>query len=147
MKNKRGLKFLSSKKGYDIELWFNVFELTIVFVVIGLLFQTVNAEVKASTFEKLYLARDNAFLLNTIYASPGDIQYYYVEDTGDFILDFKKNEVDVYLDYELIERGSIGYPFAEDLTYSLSYIILDTSESLESRILYEKENDIIDVTN
>ena len=96
MNYKRGIKLLKSKKGMDIDLWFNVFELVIVLIVGLVLLDTVNNEVKGTAFEKNYFARDSALLINTIYASPGDIKYNYLDKTGNFVFDFRQNKVAVY---------------------------------------------------
>ena len=139
------MKLFSSKRGDDIELWFNTFELLIVFVACGVLIQTINSEARVTTYEKIYLARDNALLLNTIYAAPGDVRYNYAEKTGAFILDFKQNEVKVYEDYELIEGGAIGYPFAEDNTYTITYTKVLPKKSEGIAATYSKDKDSLKI--
>lgn len=140
---KRGAKFLDSKKGMDIELWFNVFELVIVFVAGLVLLETVNSEVKGTAFEKNYFARDSALLINTIYASPGDIEYNYPDKTGNFIFDFKQNKVGVYEQHELVEGGVAGYPFAEDINY---YFIYKKILPPYINLIYKKTKNNIEIT-
>ena len=137
---KRG--FFTSRKGMDIYLWFNIFELVVVFLVGLVLLDTVNSEVKSTTFEKIYFARDNAMLINTIYAGPGNIQYDYQEKTDNFIFDFKQNKVEVYEQQEKIEGGAIGYPFAEDKNYEFIY-----TKKLQdsSKFFYTKKGNNIEV--
>ena len=147
MSYKRGAKFLNSKKGMDIELWFNVFELVIVFVVGLVLLETVNSEVKGTTFEKNYFARDSALLINTIYASPGDIVYNYPDKADNFIFDFRQNKVGVYEQHEQVENKIVEYPFAEDITYTLFYNKLLPKNSQENKIVYSKDKNIIKVNN
>ena len=144
---KRGAKFLDSKKGMDIELWFNVFELVIVFSVGLVLLDTINSEVKGTAFEKNYFARDSALLINTIYASPGDINYNYPEKTGNFIFDFKQNKVAVYEQHELVEGGVTEYPFAEDISYTFFYNKLSPKTPQENKIGYSKDKNIIKIHN
>ena len=144
---KKRAKFLTSKKGMDIELWFNVFELVIVFLVGLVLLDTVNSEAKGTAFEKNYLARDSALLINTIYASPGDIEYSYPYKTDNFIFDFKKNKVGVYEQHEAIEGGIIEYPFAEDTTYTFFYTKLLPRNIQEYKIVYSKSKNNINVNN
>lgn len=138
-------KFLSSRKGMDIDLWFNTFELLLVFLVGVILADMINGEANDSTFEKNYFARDNALLLNTIYASPGDITYQYPEDTKNFIVEVKPNKIDVYEHYELQEGGVMSYPFAEDKIYSLSYRKLLPDKSKEKKLEYKKDKNAIEV--
>lgn len=142
---KRG--FFTSKKGMDIDLWFNVFELVVVFLVGLILLDTVNGEIKSTTFEKIYFARDSALLVNTIYSSPGDVQYNYPEKTGNFIFDFKQNKVEVYEQNEIKEGGVIGYPFAEDKTSTFYYTKLLPRNSQENNISYSKNKKNINVNN
>lgn len=147
MNYKRGIKFLTSKKAMDIELWFNVFELVIVFSAGLVLLDTVNSEARGTAFEKNYLARDSALLINTIYASPGDIEYYYPNQTSGFIFDFKKNKVGVYEQYEATEGGAVEYPFAEDTEYTFFYTRLSPRNLQEHKIVYSKSKDSIKVNN
>ena len=147
MNYKRGSGLFSSKKGMDIGLWFNTFELIVVLVAGAVLLQTINAEADSTTYEKIYFSRDNALLMNTIYSSPGDILYYYPEETGGFIFDFKQNKVEVYEDYELRESGAIGYPFAEDKNYVLSYKVLLPKKTQKAEIAYSKQKWAIDLND
>ena len=144
---KRGAKFLNSKKGMDIDLWFNVFELVIVFLAGLILLDTVNSEAKGTTFEKNYFARDSALLINTIYASPGDIEYNYPDKTDNLIFDFKQNKVGVYEQHEQVEGGVVEYPFAEDIIYTFFYTKLLPKNLQENKITYSKNKNIIKVNN
>lgn len=143
---KRGRSILNSKKGdTDIDLWFNLFELTIVFIAGISLWQIVNDEAKSTTYDKLYFSRDNALLLNTLYSAPGDVNYIYPEKTGRFIFDFKQNKVEVYEDYELREGGAISYPFAEDTTYPTYYGTIKPIDSDKTMLEYSKDKDGVKV--
>lgn len=141
---KRGTRFLDSKKGMDIELWFNVFELVIVFVVGLVLLDTVNSEVKGTAFEKNYFARDSGLLINTIYASPGDIEYNYPDKTDNFIFDFKQNKVGVYEQHEQVEGGIVEYPFAEDKNYDFMYTKIFSKPS--TNLIYAKIKDKLQIS-
>lgn len=151
MFNKRGIKLFHSKKGLDIDLWFNVFELVIVVLVGYVLFDLVNSESNNTKFEKNYLARDNALLLNMIYASPGDITYNYPysysERSNKFVFNFKQNKIEVYEPDELIEGGVVSYPFAEDKNYNLVYTTLYPKNIKENKITYSKDKKDITITN
>ena len=146
--NKRGNNLFSSKRGMDIELWFNTIELIIVVMAGIILLQTINSEADSTTYKKIYLSRDNALLMNTVYSSPGDIKYYYPEETGRFDFNFKKNEIEVYEDYELKEGGAISYPFAEDKNYILNYKDLKHKIGQQkTEIQYSKEGSNINLNS
>jgi len=136
---KRGSSiFFSKKADADIDLWFNFFELMIVFAAGITLWQLVNDESKGTTYDKLYFSRDNAMLVNTLYSSPGDIQYDYPEKTGRLIFDFKQNKIEVYEDYEVQEGGAISYPFAEDKTYPMYYGTIKPIAADKTMLEYSK---------
>lgn len=117
---KRGNLF-NSKIAMDIDLWFNTFELLIVFIVGLALFEFVSSESTGSAFEKNYFARDNSLLINTIYASPGDLLYNYPEKMEKYVIDFKQNKVEIYEEKEFVDAGTIGYPYSEDKNYEFAY--------------------------
>ena len=142
---KRGLKAFTSKRGMDIDLWFNVFELVIVFVVVLVLWDFVNGEMNNTAYEKIYFSRDSAFLLNTIYGSPGDIQYNYQEKPKNFIFDFNQNKVSVYEQYESVEGGIVDYYFAEDKNYNIFYTKLMPKP--DAKIKYSKAGKNIEISN
>ena len=136
-------RLFNSKRGMDIDLWFNTFELLVVFIVGLTLFEFVSSESTGSAFEKNYLARDNSLLINTIYSSPGDLAYNYSEETEKYIIDFKQNRVEVYEEKEFIESGAIGYPYSEDKNYGFTYKKLGPT----SKISYIKTKEGIIVAN
>ena len=143
---KRGSSIFNSKKGdTDVDLWFNLFELVVVFVAGISLWQIVNDEAKSTTYDKLYFSRDNALLMNTLYSAPGNVNYIYPEKTGLFIFDFKENKVEVYEDYELREGGAISYPFAEDKTYSMHYGTITPIAPDKTMLEYSKDKDGVKV--
>ena len=138
---KRGVRFFDSKKGMDIELMFNVFELFVVFMAASILYYFINSEADSSNFEKQYFARDSALMLNTMYASQGDIEYGYYEKADSFIFDFKPNKAEVYHENEPKESGVISYPFAEDKNYNFVYKTL----RMPTKITFEKKKNNIEV--
>lgn len=117
---KRGSLF-NSKRAMDIDLWFNTFELLIVFIVGLALFEFISSESTGSAFEKNYFARDNALLISTIYSSPGDLSYNYPEKTDKYVFDFKQNKVEIYEEKEFVDAGVMSYPFSEDKNYEFAY--------------------------
>ena len=138
---KRGRLF-DSKRGMDIDLWFNTFELLMVFVVGLVMLETINSEATASAYEKNYFARDHALMINAIYASPGDIVYNYPEKEYNFITDFSQGKVVIYGQQEFVETGTVNYPFAEDRNYDLNYNKIQPN----LKILYTKTKNVITVS-
>lgn len=136
-------KFFKSKKGMDIDLWFNIFELIVVFLVSFVLLDFVNGEASGITFEKNYFARDSALLINTIYSSPGDIQYFYPEKTNELVFDFNKNKISVYEPREVIEGGAVDYIFAEDKNYELNYKVIQPKQGAE--LTYTKRSNNLEI--
>lgn len=109
---KRGIRIFNNKRGLEHELFFTVFEIILVAVIVFALLSFVNDVAKQTIFEKNYLARDLALLINTIYASPGEITYSYKENTNDFTFNFHDNKVEVYKDEESEQK--IFYLFAQN---------------------------------
>lgn len=132
------------RKGTFIDLWFNVFEFVIVFLAAGILYEIINNEAENGVFVKNYLARDSALLINTIYSSPGNVEYDYTEKTGAFVFDIRQNSVEVYLPSETTEGGKISYPFAEDKTLILSYSTIQPT-SADSKLKYKKDSSGISI--
>jgi len=141
---KRGV--FKSKKAMDVELLFNIFEILIVFFAAVTLVEFVNTESDRTAFFKEYYARDAALTLNAIYAAPGDIEYQHASKAGKYIFNIKQNEVEVFLPNEVTEGGIVGYPFAEDKSYSLSYTKLEPTPNEDSRTIYKKKKDAISVS-
>lgn len=148
MNKKRGKAFVfNGKKGITHDLFFNVFGLLLAFIVALALFNFVNDIIKQSIFEKNYLARDLALVVNTLYAAPGEVVYIYGEDTDKFIIDFTGNieedynKVSVYLEEE--SNRNIFYLFAEDKNMPFQYKILSSGEE-ELEIIFHK-SDMLDV--
>ena len=139
-----GKKRFFFKKGMDIDLWFNTFEFIMVFIAGFTLLQVVNQEENVSGYEKLYFARDSALLANSVYASPGDLKYYYDEDTKKLIFNFQKNKISVYEENEKIEDALAYYPFAEDKSLPFSYQELKPKNNYPG-LFYYKSGGIISV--
>lgn len=112
---KRGsIAIFNCKKGISHDLFFNVFELVLAFVVVLALFNFVADVVEQTIFEKNYLARDLALFVNILYAAPGKVVYTYEEDARDFILNFTENRIAVYDAGQDGDEVNTFYLFAEN---------------------------------
>ena len=152
---KRAAPLLRSKKAISHEMFLNVFELVLATIVMLALLSFVKSVVNNSIFEKNYLSRDTAILLNTIYAAPGDVSYSYKENTGksSFIFKFSPGRVEIndasdhksVLDYvsgvdisskkgegashekeDQKSNAPVFYLFAENKNFALTYATIET---------------------
>ena len=123
------MRIFNSRKGLSHELFFNVFELVLASIVLLALLYFVNDIAKRTIFEKNYMARDTAILLNTLYSAPGEVIYNYNEKVEDFTFDFLNNEVKLY-GKEDKEFTNIFYPFAQNKNIPFQ----------DKKLNYEKEN-------
>lgn len=124
---KRNL-FFYGKKGLTYEQFFNVLELVLAIIIILALFFFVSDVAKKTIFEKNYMARDLAILLNTFYAAPGEVTYNYYENLKDFTFNFGDNKVEVSGKED--KGTNIFYPFAKNKEVQFQENILN----------YENEN-------
>jgi len=122
---KRGIRYINNRKGLTHEIFFYVFGLVLAAIVALALFNFAKEVVEQTIFEKNYLARDIAILVNTLYAAPGDILYTYGEDIDGFILDFNGNRISVYEKREETKEAKIFYLFAKKAGITFSDIRLN----------------------
>src|SRR4030042_2742413 len=103
---KRG--FFLSKKGdathesAQIMLW-ALFLAVFAFILFGF----VNTVRSGTVFEKNYIARDLAMVVNTVYASPQDLVYVYPTNTSLFYVTIKDHKVrvtDVAMEPESVDK-------------------------------------------
>ena len=123
------IHIFNNRKGLSHELFFNVFELVLASIVLLSLLYFVNDIAKQTIFEKNYMARDIAVLLNTLYAAPGEVTYNYNEKVEYFSFDFSNNEVKVYGKDDK-ESTNIFYPFAQNKNVPFQ----------DKKLTYEKES-------
>ena len=89
---KRGL-FLGKKAQAQHEILFTIFEVLVFAFFTYLLFAFVNDVEDNTTFEKNFIARDLAVMVNTVYTSPSSIVYNYPEDKKDFVVKVQNNMI------------------------------------------------------
>lgn len=111
-------KLFSSKKAQEeIEMMvIPAFALVIVFGVIFFgLISFVDDIRNNSLFEKIFLTRDTAILIDTLYIAPGSVEVNYPKDTFWFSYHFAPGKVEVYDTTDEIEPRREKYFFADDI--------------------------------
>jgi len=90
------------RKGSTQRSYFVMIDLILLFL-IAVGFLAFVAQVSSSTlFEKNYLARDLALLVDTAYAAPGSVNYLYEGNASRFVLAFEGNRVRVRLPRDVV---------------------------------------------
>lgn len=114
------------KKG-NIKQYFVMFELVFAaIVVLGMLLYAKGAS-ESTDLEKEYLAKDMAFLIDSIYASPGDISYTYYLN-GNFDVSISKGKVAIsenglrpasygYAENDMWKNPSFEFKKAKEVTF------------------------------
>tara|TARA_Y100000310_G_C20701313_1_gene830199 strand:+ start:6068 stop:6520 length:453 start_codon:yes stop_codon:yes gene_type:complete len=134
---KRGkLLIFNGKKGVSHDLFFNVFELVLAFIVVLALLDFVGDVADQTIFKKNYLARDISLLVNALYAAPVKVEYNYVEDISRFVLDFSEGRISIYENDEESEIKTF-YLFGEnkDAPFPTPYPVLGVDEGARINFL------------
>jgi len=142
-KRRRNLIF-NNKKGLSHELFFNIFELTLAAMIALALFLFVSDVAEQTIFQKNFLVRDLALVVNTLYTAPGDVVFNYGEDTSKFTLEFTENKITVTRK-GVEDNSNIFYLFAENKKIPFLYKTLTFDE--EDKIGFFKSSQIIEVDN
>lgn len=125
---KRGI----GKKGALENILFFLIDLIVVVIVFFLMMGYVDKVVESTTFEKNFLARDTALLIDTLYVSPGNIVVDYPQDTFWFNFNFEKNKVEVYEDSLLLIKKPSSY-FIEDRNMEFVYKEIKPEKKVEDK--------------
>lgn len=100
---------IKQKRGEAVLTLFRAAEL-ILFAIAILCLVVIISKIDEKTYEMNFIARDMALLIDTIYASPGDLEYIYDMKGYGFGLEISDGYVTVYRpDY----KASQSYRFAE----------------------------------
>lgn len=130
-----------NKKGAEHDLFIMVFELFMVAFIGLAIFNFVKDAATQTVFEKNYLSKDISSLINTLYSSPGEIEYAYNENTKPFILDFRQSQLEIYKKEEK-SSPHIFYPFAEDKGIKFNHVVLDNSGEYSAILFYKSANSL-----
>ncbi|MCP3683004.1 MAG: hypothetical protein GY861_09965 [bacterium] len=132
------MKIFRKKRGQvTIETMIELFLATL--IVIGLMTYVGNAT-SDTTFHKMFLARDVALLLDSVYAAPGDVDYIYYLGENTFRFDIGESKVVVS---ELDGTRSKSYTYAED---SLMTNPTWSTETPIKAIEISKRGDVVSVS-
>ena len=134
----------NNRKGLSHEIFFNAFELVLAVIIAIALFLFISDIAEQTIFEKNYLVRDLALVINTLYAAPEEIVYNYEEDTSKFILDFTENKVTVFRKEEEKTNTNIFYLFAENKNTPFRYKTISIDEK-DNKIGFFKLDKYLDV--
>jgi len=103
------------------EMFFSIFQLVILaFILIGLKVWVDNV-VSDETFERNFMARDVALLIDTVYTAPGNVEVDYPQNTRHLNFTFEPNLVRITHPDETASVPPAVYPFAEDLAVPFAY--------------------------
>lgn len=121
---------LSGKRGVSAMYW-TIIALVLIALVTVTFFAYIK-DVKDDTyFQKTYVSKDLALLLNKIQSSPGNVQYHYFQEnfkTSDFDFSFDKNYVGIYAKGS--QNYKVGFPFFYNTLIVNNLDTIDTPRNL-----------------
>jgi N-acetylmuramoyl-L-alanine amidase len=123
-----------------------LFELFVVSMVFIGLLQYVDSIEQDTLFEKSYMSKDLALLVNTIQAAPGDVNYVYTHPKlplTDFVFSFQDGRATIAElwhseEYGLQEGQHVYYPFADDANIQMPMFEIEAPNSLVMRYSSDK---------
>ena len=142
--NKCQKRGFSKKAQIDLPVA-TLIELIILAVLFSLFFTLVYKETVSTKFDKMFLARDSAMFIDTLYASPNKIIVKYPQKTRGYNFKFQEGKVVVYEPDETIKLSE-EFPFSEDKALKFDYkTIPDDEDKKEDAIIvfYKTEDELI----
>ena len=132
MKKRGRFGLFLSKKGQSNEVYHVLIQVAIALAVYLILQAYIDSVSKDTLFEKVYLAKDSGFLMNSIYSAPGEINYIYkneLVELNKFAFSFKNQKASVD---ETESKGKLTayQPYAEDLNAPYSCSDAGNSDSI-----------------
>jgi hypothetical protein len=115
---KRG-KCLLCKKAQTNEVYHILIQVIIAVTIFLILQAYISSVAKDTLFEKSYLSKDIALLIESIYTSPGEVTYTYAHRKAEldrFQFEFDEQKVSVR-ETGVEEEITVEYPYAEDLNF------------------------------
>jgi len=137
MRLKRGLRLFGNKKGMDHELFFTIFDYILATVVIISLLAFVSDIAKKTIFEKNYLSRDTALLLNTLSSAPGEVSYTYIENMN--MLNFQFLDGRATVSSQNQKEAPAWYPYAQNKHWGYSFTPSSAFDPWPNTLVFSKE--------
>lgn len=120
---KRGKSFFNPKKAaITNQLIFILIQVSMAIVIFWSLVTWEKSVADNTIYEKIYLSKDVALVLNTIYSSPGDIYYVYSNENSELsIFNFEFKDQKLYVGED--KKGEIPaeHPFADNINITREY--------------------------
>lgn len=121
MKKRGSYKLFNSRKSsIETELYYTIFEIILVAMVVTALFAYLDSIRKDTLFEKTYLVKDLALMMNTIYAAPGNVRLSYAHEKlnlSEFNFNFI-NQKAAAAESTIEGALELKYPFIADSFFS-----------------------------
>ncbi len=138
-------KILIKKRGTgDIESYFVLLKIIIAIGVVFSMYAYISSIQRDTFFDKLYLSRDIAFLMDSVYSSQGRFYIEYKRDMlKNYDVEFLKQRVKIIENNTDSKKKSlIIYQFAEDLNYKTRANKISNS----NKITFQKSNNILEIS-
>ncbi|MBN2421880.1 hypothetical protein JXB41_01520 [Candidatus Woesearchaeota archaeon] len=117
-------------EGTRLSLW-TLIDLFVLLVIVIAFFFEIYTISKNTWFEKRFLAKDIAMMVDTVYASPADVVVVYPQNTLWFSFKFEKNKITVFdrLQEKKVSFSGITQYFTED--NKLEFVYKDLNPIVE----------------
>lgn len=147
MQKRGSCKLFNNKKaeGIETEIYYTIFEIVLVGIVVVALFAYIDSIRKDTMFEKTYLAKDLALMMDTIYAAPGNLRLSYSHqklNISEFNFNFINQKAAV-VESNIEGALELKYPFAAD-----SYFLDEIDQiKVQKEIPIQKTGESIKIKN
>lgn len=126
----------------SVETGFFVMTLVISLAVSAPFIQKTVSDIRGETFEKNYIARDIALMIDALYAAPGDIEFIYSLKSYKFDVELKDSEV--FVRKSACDKKEVGgiYAFFGDRKNGLKAVIMPKNKDSvkEMLIVFSKKD-------
>jgi len=132
---------LNSKRGEIVEVvLMPAMIMLLAFAVFLVMFNWVGKIGETTTFQKEFLAKDIALLIDSLYTVPGQAVVYYSKKTFNFTIEISENKVEVYENKSDFFKKS--FYFTEDPSIPIDYKVIGPSE--EPLVFSKRERKMVE---
>jgi len=115
------MSLFKGKRGVELSLWTIVQLILILVFVFFPLWEFVLSD-HYKLFERRFVSKDIALMIDTLYAAPGDVYYTYDQDTEGLGFNFSKNYANVFYEFvDVLNYPASSYNFFEDIAINFIY--------------------------